>query len=272
MNELTDFLIKCRLTGMISNQIMLKIIKKSINSANLITESFDLLKQEWGLDKFQRFRFLFDKQKTGSLKAVNYLDFEYPELLRTIYNPPALLFFEGNIALLKTECIAIVGARQASDYSFRCISGLVPRLVNRYTIVSGLAKGVDSWAHQTALKNQGQTIAVIGSGLDVTYPKENFHLQAEIMKKGLVITEYPPMTKIEPWHFPQRNRIIAGLSQKVVVTEAKKRSGSLITADLALENNRDVLAIPGRIDVNLSAGCNKLIEEGAIPLINFNDL
>lgn len=272
MTKLTEFLIRCRLTGMVSNQIMLKIIKISIKSANLRSETFHLLKKEWGLDKFHQFLLLLDSQSINNLQAINYLDDQYPELLRTIYNPPALLFFEGNIALLKTECIAIVGSRQATDYSFRCIGGLVPRLVNRYTIVSGLAKGVDSWAHQATLRNHGQTIAVIGSGLDTFYPRENRNLQVEIMTKGLVISEYPPKTSIEPWHFPQRNRIIAGLSQKVIITEAKKRSGSLITADLALENNRDVWAIPGRIDVTLSAGCNRLIEEGAMPLINFNDL
>ena len=272
MTELTNFLIKCRLTGMVSNQIMLKIIRISLKSDNLREESFNLLKTEWGIDKFHQFLLLLSNQPKNNCQAINYLDDNYPDILRTIYNPPALLFFQGNIALLKTECIAIVGSRLASDYSHRCLGGLVPRLVNRYTIVSGLAKGVDAWAHETTLKNNGSTIAVIGSGLDTFYPKENRFLQAEIMQKGLVISEYPPKSKIEPWHFPQRNRIIAGLSQKVIITEAKKKSGSLITADLALENNREVLAIPGRIDVTLSAGCNKLIEEGATPLIDFNDL
>ena len=257
---------------MVSNQIMLKIIKISINNGNLKSETFNLLHNEWGSAKFNEFLLLFNQQSENNLNAINYLDEEYPEILRTIYNPPALLFFEGNIALLKTDCLAIVGARQATDYSFRCISGLVPRLVNRYTIVSGLARGVDTWAHTQTLQNHGKTIAVIGSGLDRVYPKENLHLQQQIMDNGLVITEYPPKTNIQRWHFPQRNRIIAGLSQRVIITEAKERSGALITADLALENNREVLAIPGRIDVGLSVGCNKLIEEGATPLINFNNL
>ena len=265
MTKLTELLIRCRLTGMVSNQIMLKIIKNSIKSDNLMNVTMNLLHNEWGSEKFNQFLLLFNDQTEFNLQAINYLDSEYPELLRTIYNPPALLFFSGKIALLKNDCVAIVGSRQATDYSFRCISGLVPRLVNRYTIVSGLAKGVDSWAHTQTLKNNGQTIAVIGSGLDMAYPKENLHLQQQIMEQGLVISEYPPKTKIQRWHFPQRNRIIAGLSQKVIITEAKARSGALITADLALENNRDVLAIPGRIDVGLSVGCNKLIEEGATP-------
>jgi len=257
---------------MVSNQIMLKVIKISINSDNLKSESFNLFRYEWGLEKFNQFLLLFNKLDKIEVQAINYLDSTYPELLRTIYNPPALLFFVGNIDLLKTDCVAIVGSRQATDYSFRCISGLVPRLVNRYTTVSGLAKGVDSWAHSQTLKNNGRTIAVIGSGLDEVYPKENIDLQRQIMNNGLVISEYPPKTRIQRWHFPQRNRIIAGLSQKVIVTEAKKRSGSLITADLALENNREVLAIPGRIDVGLSVGCNNLISEGATPLTDFNNL
>lgn len=257
---------------MVSNQIMLNIIKISTSSANLEDETYDFLQEKWGFAKFNQFLLLLKKQEIAEFEAINYLDSNYPQILRTIYNPPALLYFKGDIALLKTDCLAIVGSRQATDYSFRCIGGLVPRLVNRYTIVSGLAKGVDSWAHQHALNNHGKTIAVIGSGLDIAYPKENLALQQEIMNNGLVISEYPPRTPIRKFHFPQRNRIIAGLSQKVIVTEAKKRSGSLITADLALENNREVLAIPGRIDVSLSAGCNSLIEQGATPLIDFNSL
>jgi len=272
MKKLTEFLIKCRLTGLVSNQIMLKIIKISLNSDSLESETFHLLKNELGFEKFNQFLLLLDAQSTTTIQAINFLDPEYPQLLRTIYNPPALLFFEGNIALLKTDCVAIVGAREATDYSFRCIGGLVPRLVNRYTIVSGLARGAESWAHHHTLKSHGQTLAVIGCGLNLAYPKENLDLQRQIMNNGLVISEYPPTTPIERFHFPQRNRIIAGLSQKVIVTEARKRSGALITADLALENNRDVLAIPGPIDASLSAGCNRLIEEGATPLIDFKNL
>jgi len=272
MKELTEFLIKCRMTGLVSNQIMLKIIKISLNSDRLKSETFHLLKNEWSSEKFSQFLLLLDKQLTPTVNAINYLDEEYPQLLRTIYNPPALLFFEGKIALLKTDCVAIVGAREATDYSFRCIGGLVPRLVNRYTIVSGLARGADSMAHRQTLQSHGQTIAVIGCGLDIAYPKENLDLQRQIMNNGLVISEYPPQTSIERFHFPQRNRIIAGLSQKLIVTEARKRSGALITADLALENNREVLAIPGRIDVSLSVGCNNLIEEGATPLLDFKKI
>src|SRR5699024_4293065 len=160
---------------------------------------------------------------------------------------------------------------EATNYSFRCISTLVPRLVNRYTIVSGLANGADSMANEEALV-YGKTIAVLGSSLNQAFPTKNRHLQKAIAKNGLLITEYPVGDSIKPWHFPQRNRIIAGLSQKIIVTEAKLKSGSMITVDLALENGREVLALPGRIDSELSRGCNSLIEQGATPLIDFDNL
>ncbi|WP_334328736.1 DNA-processing protein DprA [Companilactobacillus sp. HBUAS59699] len=272
MNELTNFLIKCRLTMMISNQEMLKIIKISQNSDNLEQDAFLFLKDKWGWEKFNQFLPLFRSNDTSKILAINYLSDEYPDILREIYNPPALLFYRGNIKLLKTDCIAVVGAREATEYSYRCINGLVPKIKGKYTVVSGLAKGVDGWAHQAALNNYVDTIAIIGNCLDDYYPTHNKKLQDEIFKFGLVISEYPPGCHIRRWHFPQRNRIIAGVSQKVIITEAKERSGSLITAEIALQESRDVYAIPGRIGDSLSRGCNKLIEEGAIPLINFNEL
>ncbi|WP_246005621.1 DNA-processing protein DprA [Companilactobacillus insicii] len=272
INELTDFLIKCRLTLMISNQEMLKIIKISQNSDNLEQDAFSFLKNKWTWEKFDQFLLLFRDQNASGILAINYLSDEYPSTLREIYNPPALLFYRGNIKLLITNCIAIVGAREATQYSYRCINGLIPKIKGKYTVVSGLAKGVDGWAHQSAINNNVDTIAIIGNCLDDYYPSNNKKLQDSIFEYGLVISEYPPGCHIRRWHFPQRNRIIAGVSQKVIVTEAKERSGSLITAEIALQENRDVYAIPGKISDSLSRGCNKLIEEGAIPLINFNEL
>ncbi|WP_225426585.1 DNA-processing protein DprA [Companilactobacillus hulinensis] len=271
MNELTRVLIKCRLTMMISNQEMLKIVKLSLNSDNLEQDAFLMLKGFWKLEKYNQFLLLFRQQNVSGIQAINYLEDAYPERLREIYNPPALLFYRGNISLLQTDCVAIVGAREATEYSYRCINGLVPRIVDRYTIVSGLAKGVDGWAHQATLKSHGKTIAVIGNSLEDFYPSVNKQLQMKIFEFGVVISEYPPGCHIQRWHFPQRNRIIAGISQRTVVTEAKERSGSLITAELAMQEGRDVYAIPGKIDESSSKGCNKLIEEGAIPLINFSD-
>ena len=271
MTKLTKFLIRCRMTGMVSNQIMLKIIKLSINSANLESETFNLLKKELDNLQFEKFLLLFSKNLQTKYQAINYLDEAYPQMLRTIYNPPALLFFSGNIALLKTDCIAIIGSRHATDYSFSCIASIVPRLVNRYTIVSGLAKGADSMANEEALRF-GKPIGVIGCGLDVAYPANNMMLQRQVSRNGLVISEYPEGSNIEPWHFPQRNRIIAGLSQKVIITEAQAKSGSMITADLALNQGREVIAVPGRVGDEFSVGCNKLIEQGATPLLDFNNI
>lgn len=271
-NKLTELLIKARLTMMISNQEMLYIIKISQNSDNLEQDAFLFLKNKWRGEKFNQFLPLFRQQNVSDILAINYLSDEYPDILREIYNPPALLFYRGDIKLLKTNCLAIVGAREATEYSYRCINGIISTIKSQYAIVSGLAKGVDGWAHQAALNNHAKTIAVIGNCLDDYYPTKNKKLQDDIFEYGLVISEYPPGCHIMRWHFPQRNRIIAGVSQKVIVTEAKERSGSLITAEIALQENRDVYAIPGRIGDTLSLGCNKLIEEGAIPLINFKEL
>ena len=259
------------MTGLVSNQMLLKIIKISLKSDNLEEETVQMMEKELEFEDFTQFLLLLRRPIEFEIKAVNYLDREYPQRLRTIYNPPALLFFEGNIDLLKTECVGIIGSRKATNYSFRCISALVPHLVNRYTIVSGLAEGADSMANEEALV-YGKTIAVLGSSLEQAFPVKNRYLQQAIAKNGLLITEYPIGNRIEPWHFPQRNRIIAGLSQKLIVTEAKERSGSMITVDLALENGREVYALPGPFDSELSRGCNSLIKQGATPLIDFENL
>ena len=140
-------------------------------------------------------------------------------------------------------------------------------------MISGLARGIDSYAHQGAIKAKGKTIAVLGSGLDIIYPPENAKLYKEIiMNNGAIITEYPLGSKPEKYHFPERNRIISGLSDGVLVVEAKKKSGTMITVDFALEQGREVYAIPGNISSDSSYGTNELIKEGAIPVTNVNDI
>ncbi len=260
------------MTQMVSNQNLLKIIQLSLNTDDPVNAGIEYMSSILDHAKFNQFLLLIRDSDISNIHAINFLDELYPEQLRNIYNPPAIMFYRGNKNLLLTTCLAIVGSRNATEYSYRCVQGLVSKIAGKYTIVSGLARGVDSWAHQATLANGGNTIAVIGSSLEVSYPKENIDLQASIAKSGLLLSEYPPGSQINRWHFPQRNRIIAGLCQKVVVTEAKIRSGALITAEMALNSNRDVLAIPGRIDSSMSAGCNHLIKEGAIPLINFNEI
>ena len=202
--------------------------------------------------------------------VISFFDEAYPEKLRQIYRPPMVLFTRGDISLLQKEIITIVGSRYPTKYSQDVINRLVPNIVQSGQVVaSGLAKGVDALAHKAALFNQGKTIAVIGNGLNFSYPMQNFALQEEIVQKGLLISEYLPGTPPRPYRFPERNRILAGLSQSVIVTEAKEKSGSLITANLALQENRDIYAVPGPITNALSAGPNQLIEAGATPIVDF---
>lgn len=201
------------------------------------------------------------------------VDSEYPLQLREAYAPPIILFYRGQLQLLDRPLLGVVGARDCTTYSVEILKHLIPgRVSNTMTIVSGLAKGVDTLAHQCAIANGGLTIAVIGTGLDVCYPYSNQQLQAAISKNHLLISEYPNHTKGYRNHFPERNRIIAGLVQSVLVTEAKQHSGSLITANLALQNNRNVLAVPGSITSPLSVGTNELITAGAKPVLKDLDI
>lgn len=197
---------------------------------------------------------------------ITIIDCEYPQRLAEIYLPPIVLFYQGDLSCLNQATIGIVGARQANYYTKIALQQLiVPEL--SATIVSGLAKGADTFAHEIALKNGLKTIAVIGNGLACYYPKQNQALQQLISQKGLVLSEYPLQQAPKPFQFPMRNRIIAGLCHSLVVTQAKSKSGSLITANYALQANRQVYAIPGNINEPLSRGCNELIVAGATPLI-----
>lgn len=195
--------------------------------------------------------------------SISILDDEYPMELKNCYNPPVLLFYQGNVDLLKRPKMAVVGARTASQTGTKSVQKIVSELGNQFIIVSGLARGIDTSAHISALKNGGATIAVIGCGLDVHYPKENKLLQEYLGKNHLILSEYVVGEAPLKFHFPERNRIIAGLSQGVIVAEAKMRSGSLITCERALEEGRDVFAIPGNILDGKSDGCHHLIKEGA---------
>ncbi|MCP9329946.1 DNA protecting protein DprA [Lactobacillus kefiranofaciens] len=210
------------------------------------------------------------KQIYQQSEVISFFDDEYPEKLRQMYRPPLVLFARGDLSLLQKEIITIVGSRYPTNYSKNVINRLVPNLLEQnYVIASGLAKGVDALAHQAVLNNEGRTIAVVGNGLNYSYPKQNCDLQKEITQKGLLISEYLPDTPPRPFRFPERNRILAGLSTGVIVTEAKEKSGSLITASIALQENRDIYAVPGPITSQLSAGPNQLIEAGATPIVDF---
>ena len=199
----------------------------------------------------------------------------YPECLKEISNPPLKLYYKGNLDLLKEErLIAVVGTRNPSSYGKLCCEYMVKKMTSaNIIIVSGFAKGIDSIAHKTSLLTDGKTIAVIASGLDIVYPASNLSLYREIEEKGLILSEYEAGVKPFKGNFPQRNRIIAGLSKGTIVVESKNRGGSLITADLALEFNRDVYAVPGDVFSEYSRGCNNLIRDSrAKSLSNINEL
>jgi DNA processing protein len=213
-----------------------------------------------------------DRTIKAGIKIITYSDELYPAKLLNIYDRPAFLYVKGN--LTKDEInIAMVGSRQASTYGKYTTERISRELaIKGITIVSGLARGIDAAAHRGALTASGITIAVMGSGLDVIYPPENKKLYAEIVQSGAVISEYPLGTPPLASNFPARNRIISGMSYGVVVVEAGEKSGSLITARLALEQGREVFAVPGSIDSSSARGTNKLIKQGAKLIENIDDI
>ncbi|TWT07503.1 DNA-protecting protein DprA [Planococcus sp. CPCC 101016] len=194
----------------------------------------------------------------------------YPGSLLELIDPPAVLYAKGDPSLLaEPKKIAIIGSRKASSYSQKAMQKIVPPLIeNGFVIVSGLAKGADTMAHQIAIDLGGRTIAVTGSGFRHPYPKENIALNNIIEEKHLVLTEYPPYMEPRKWNFPMRNRIISGLSRGIIVTEALVKSGTLSTIEHALDHGKDVFAVPGDIGSLLSEGPHKLISEGAKPVWN----
>ena len=214
----------------------------------------------------------FLKKSFEEFPSFSILDDIYPWDLSEIYNPPALLFYQGNIDLLELPKVAVVGSRDSSKLGNQSVQKIIKELNNELIIVSGLARGIDTVAHMAALQNGGRTIAVIGTGLDVFYPKANKKLQAYIGKNHLVLSEYGPGEQPLKFHFPERNRIIAGLCRGVIVAEAKMRSGSLITCERAMEEGRDVFAIPGSILDGKSDGCHHLIQEGAKCIMSGSDV
>ena len=209
-------------------------------------------------------------------EAIHFLMYEdalYPKRLKEIYLPPVVLFYKGRLELFNRLSIGIVGARNHTPYSKEALEYILPDILERkVSIISGLARGVDSLAHQLTLDLNGETIAIIGNGINICYPKENQSLYDAIGSKGLILSEYPLDSPPLKFHFPYRNRIIAGLSHGLCVIEAKLHSGSLITANVALSENRQVFALPGNITSEYSKGTNELITAGAFPIRNANDI
>ncbi len=210
----------------------------------------------------------------NNIELITIKDKEYPAKLKNIYDPPIVLYIKGDINILDNRSIAIIGCRDASEYGINSAKYFSYNLAKKgVNIVSGLAKGIDSYAHIGAINAKGNTIAIIGNGLDSVYPKENIEIARKILETGgSIITEYPLGTKPEKMNFPARNRIISGISNSVIVVEAKAKSGTLITVDFALEQGRDVYVVPGNINSINSIGTNELLKQGAKPVTNYFDI
>jgi DNA processing protein len=231
--------------------------------------------------RFEAFRRRFDEaalRRSLEERAIRWLgrsDTAFPARLRAIHDPPAGLFLRGGAAtdLLARPAVAVVGARACSSYGAQVARTLGRELAAAgVVVVSGLARGIDGEAHRGALEAGGDTVAVLGCGVDRDYPASHRELAARIAERSLVISEYAPGVEPAPWRFPARNRIVAGLARATVVVEAREASGALITADLALEEGRDVFAVPGEITSALSAGTNALLRLGAVPLTAADDV
>lgn len=220
------------------------------------------------MESFHKAMTITNEEMTYFLEYYSFitiLDDAYPEELIEIYNPPIALFYLGDVSLLKKEnSLAVIGSREATSFGKQIVDRLIPPLCEKDIIItSGLAKGNDTYAHQATIRNHGQTIAVIGSGLNVCYPRTNENLQKFIANEHLLISEYLPGTKPLKHHFPSRNRIIAGITRGTCVIESKAKSGTFITAQLALNEGRDVFSVPGNPLLETSEGCLQLIQSGA---------
>lgn len=213
---------------------------------------------------------LLEQYQQHGITPIPFTSEYYPQKLLQIYDPPTILYGKGDVSLLKNpKKIAVIGSRKATHYSVQALELILPPLIEKdYVIVSGLAKGADSLAHKATLHYGGKTIAVLGHGLFHLYPKENEQLAQQIAQHHLLLTEYPPYVGVQKWHFPMRNRIISGISDALVVTEAALRSGTLITTEHALDHGKDVFVVPGPITSEQSQGTNKILKDGAIPVWN----
>ena len=212
-------------------------------------------------------------EEFNNIKRIKEGDSRYTASMKQIMPPLKEFYCIGDTDLLKSRMVAIVGARKCSEYGKNIAFQLAKSLSrSEITVISGMARGIDSFGHWGALQNGGKTVAVLGCGADICYPAENKKLYQQIGEEGLILTEYPPGTEPKPYFFPQRNRIIAGLAEAIVVVEAGNGSGSLITAELGEELGKKVYSIPGNITSPYSLGTNRLIADGAIPLTVIEDL
>lgn len=214
-----------------------------------------------------------DEAESLTCNTTTMIDLDYPAQLKAIHKPPFVLYYYGDLSLVQdySKNVSVVGSRDNSIYGERKTKEIVEGLVNNgFNIISGMVLGIDSIAHNQAIDSHGKTVAVLGCGIDVCYPVSNVKLYDELKRNHLIISEYPGKVQPQPYYFPVRNRIIAGLSKTLVVTEAKYHSGSLITATLALKGNADVMCVPYEADKE--SECNRLIKNGAFLVENVDDI
>lgn len=235
-------------------------------NANLM---YDMIEKRDDLDE----KDMEEKLSHRNFKCITILDKGFPEQLKRIYPTPLVLFYEGDISLLYNikENISVVGSRDNTAYGAIITNEIVTKLSNKFNIVSGMARGIDAIAHWSALKNGKKTIAVLGCGTNICFPSCNLKLFNLIKKKGLVVSEYPPDTEPNQLFFPMRNRIIAGLGDSLLVTEAQVKSGTAITVNCALEQGKEVFCVPHQVG-SFGAGCNALIHDGAFLIQSAEDI
>ncbi|WP_271749170.1 DNA-processing protein DprA [Bacillus paralicheniformis] len=285
MNDSSELLILLRLRGTLSPSLLTKWWKQD-PSLSLTGEKNHLLTKlslkrsdlcsirklaEQELSNVKR---LIRSYEAAGVRMAAICSPDYPASLKTIHDPPPVLFLKGDVKLLNEQrLIGIVGTRSPSLYGKRAAVHLVRELCKKsWTIVSGLAKGIDGLAHQESIRSKGRTIGVIAGGFNSIYPREHRQLAGQMAENHLLVSEHPPDVKPQKWHFPMRNRLISGLTEGIVVVQGKEKSGSLITAYQALEQGREVFAVPGPIFDASSFGPSRLIQEGAKLVLNIEDI
>ena len=239
------------------------------------TNSEEIIKKIMNSEKRQKAEEILNKMERENIRIITLMDKTYPKNLQRIYDKPILLYAKGNTNLLKSlKKISIIGSRNCSEYGKIVTQKLSYMLAKKdYTIVSGMAKGIDSYAHKGTLTAKGNTIAILGSGVNYIYPEENKRLYNKILEQnGLILSEYGIDTKPIPEYFPARNRLISGISDKILITEASRKSGTMITANFAIEQGKMVYAVPGNITSTRSEGTNELIKDGAILVNSLEDI
>ena len=240
------------------------IMLSTIEGYNARRKKFDSVERASELyDDYSVADKMIEEMESLGVGVITILDEDYPDSLKDIYDPPLTLYYKGDKSLLSNDnLLAVVGTRKVSVYGKNIMQHFVPAFIKAgLIIVSGMARGVDSIGHKICVENGCKTIAVVANGLDICYPPENVKLRDDIINNGVVISEYPLKTKPLQFHFPERNRIISGLSKAVFIPEAGDKSGSLITADDAIDQGKDLFVVPGSIFSQQSAGCNKKIKE-----------